>query len=156
MFGTFGFSYVGLVYLLILWIPNVIWAKRRMSNYDPKIESKVLLVFERTGQVLCTGAILLFSNYNPQSLEPWLAWFVASGILMILYVVFWIRYFHSEMSSEDFYRPLIGIPVPGALLPVLAFLLLGIYGKVIWLILAALILGIGHVGIHLQHLKAMK
>ena len=33
----------------------------------------------------------------------------------------------------------------------LAFLMLGIYGKVVWMILSAVILGIGHIGIHLQH-----
>lgn len=31
--------------------------------------------------------------------------------------------------------------------------LLGVYGKVLWLMLSVMILGIGHVGIHLQHRK---
>jgi hypothetical protein len=35
----------------------------------------------------------------------------------------------------------------------MAFLLLGIYGKVIWLIASVIVLGIGHIGIHIQHLK---
>jgi hypothetical protein len=43
--------------------------------------------------------------------------------------------------------------VPLASLPVIAFLLLGIYGKVIWLIASAILIGIGHIGIHIQHLK---
>ena len=47
-------------------------------------------------------------------------------------------------------------PVAGATLPVLAFLLLGIYGKLIWLILSAVILGIGHIGIHWTHRKEVK
>lgn len=34
-------------------------------------------------------------------------------------------------------------------------LFLGIYGKVIWLIVSAVIIGIGHIGIHLQHLKSI-
>jgi hypothetical protein len=38
----------------------------------------------------------------------------------------------------------------------MAFLLLGIYGKVIWLIISAIIIGIGHIGIHVQHYKAIK
>jgi hypothetical protein len=57
---------------------------------------------------------------------------------------------------ENFYRSFCGIPVPGASLPVIAFLLLGIYGKVIWLIVSVIVLGIGHIGIHIQHLKAIK
>ncbi len=53
----------------------------------------------------------------------------------------------------DFYSSLLGIPVAGAALPVAVFFLLGIYGKVIWMLIATVILGIGHIGIHLQHKK---
>lgn len=28
----FGFSYVGLIYLLMLFIPNIIWTKRRITE----------------------------------------------------------------------------------------------------------------------------
>ncbi len=52
---------------------------------------------------------------------------------------------------RDFYRSLLGIPVAGATLPVLAFLLLAIYGRNILLGIAVIILGIGHIGIHLMH-----
>lgn len=48
------------------------------------------------------------------------------------------------------------VPVAGATLPVLAFLLLSIYGKVVWLFISAVIFGIGHIGIHLQHLNELK
>ena len=152
MLGNFGFSYIGVVYLLMLWIPNSMWAKHKPEGYDPSGENKVLLAFERVGQVLCTASILLFTDYNPTSIKPWTTWIIVSAALMVLYEVFWVRYFRSKQTVTDFYRPLFGIPAPGATLPVVAFLLLGIYGKVIWLIIAAAILGIGHVGIHLQHL----
>lgn len=75
---------------------------------------------------------------------------------MILYELSWIRYFRNEHTEENFYRSFWGIPVPGASLPVMAFLLLGIYGKIIWLIASAIIIGIGHIGIHIQHLKGFK
>jgi hypothetical protein len=32
---------------------------------------------------------------------------------------------------------------------------LGIYGKVIWLIASSIIIGIGHIGIHIQHYRAI-
>ena len=155
MLDNFGFSYIGLIYLLMLWIPNAIWAKRRPEGYDPSGESKVLLAFERVGQILSTAAILLFTDYNPRSIEPWMAWFIVSMALMILYEIYWLRYFRSKQTVSDFYRPIIGIPAPGATLPVAAFLLLGIYGKVVWLIIASMVLGVGHIGIHLQHIKSL-
>lgn len=156
MLGHFGFSYIGLVYMLMLQIPNGIWAQRKPEGYNPSGENKALLVLERIGQVLCTASILLFTDYNPCALEPWLIWFIASVMLMVLYELFWLRYFRSKQTVNDFYRPLFGVPAPGATLPVIAFLLLGIYGKVIWLILSSVILGIGHIGIHLQHIKNLK
>jgi len=154
--GHFGFSYIGLLYMLMIEVPNILWARRKPAGYDPSGENKVLLVLERAGQVLCTASILLFSDYNPRSLEPWTAWLFASAALMALYEFFWVRYFRGERTLRDFYRSLCGIPVPGATLPVVAFLLLGVYGRVIWLVGASIILGVGHVGIHIQHLKALE
>ena len=75
---------------------------------------------------------------------------------MILYEIYWIRYFKSEKKMKDFYRDLFGIPVAGATLPVLAFLLLGIYGENIFMIVSVVILGIGHIVIHLNHSKEIK
>jgi hypothetical protein len=139
--------------MLMLQVPNIMWARRKPEGYDPSDENKVLLIFERVGQVLCTASILIFTNYNPRILEPWIAWFIMSAVLMLLYEFYWIRYFRSNQTVYDFYRSLFRIPAPGATLPVIAFLMLGIYGKVIWLIISSVILGIGHIGIHLQHIR---
>ena len=63
---------------------------------------------------------------------------------------------HASLQElQDFYSGFLGIPVAGAALPVIAFFLLGIYGKVIWMLAAAVILGIGHIGIHLQHKREL-
>jgi hypothetical protein len=48
--------------------------------------------------------------------------------------------FPSEKSLADFYSSFCGVPVAGATLPVVAFFLLGVYGKVIWLMIAVVIL----------------
>ena len=39
----FGFSYVGLVFLLMLMVPNIIWSKNKPKDYDTfsKNENKV-------------------------------------------------------------------------------------------------------------------
>lgn len=70
--GHFGFSYIGLIYMLLLEVPNILWARRKPEGYDSSGENKVLLVFERMGQALCTASILLFSDTNPRGVEPWL------------------------------------------------------------------------------------
>ena len=156
MLGHLGFSYVGLIYLLMLFIPNIIWSKNQPINYDNTQENKILLLFERIGQVCCTCSILMFSDFNIAPFSIWSLWLIVSFLLMLFYEISWIRYFINEHTEKNFYLSFCGIPVPLASLPVTAFLLLGIYGKVIWLIASAIILGIGHIGIHIQHLKAIK
>ncbi|HBA51215.1 MAG TPA: hypothetical protein DCZ91_26140 [Lachnospiraceae bacterium] len=48
-----------------------------------------------------------------------------------------------------------GLPVAGASLPVAAFFLLAIYGRNPALLIAVMILGIGHIGIHMMHRKEL-
>ena len=154
--GHLGFSYVGPVFLLMLFIPNIAWSRNLPKNYHPIRECKTLLWFERIGQACCVGSLLIFKDYNLVAFSGWGLWLIASFFLMILYEMSWVRYFMNEHTQENLYRSFYGIPLPGASLPVMAFLLLGIYGKVIWLIASAVILGIGHIGIHLQHFKSIK
>lgn len=156
MLGHLGFSYVGLIYLLMLFIPNIIWSRNQPIDYDNTQENRILLLLERIGQVCCTCSILIFSDFNIAPFSIWSLWLIVSFLLMLLYEICWIRYFINGHTEKNFYRSFYGIPIPLASLPVTAFLLLGIYGKVIWLIGSAIILGIGHIGIHIQHLKAIK
>lgn len=155
MTGSFGFSYIGLLFLLLLFIPNLIWAKNKPKGYTSEHENKILLTFERTGEVLTTTCALIFQNYNIHNWSNWSWWLIAAFLCMAMYEAWWIRYFRSEKTLSDFFSSFCGIPLAGATLPVIAFLLLGIYGKVLWMIISALILGIGHIGIHWQHKKGL-
>ena len=151
----FGFSYVGLVFLVMLMVPNIIWTKNQPKDYERYVgnENKVLLTLERIGEVLVSCVALIFSDFNWKPWSGWSWWLITAFALMILYEIFWIRYFRSERTMQDFYSSLLGIPVAGATLPVLAFLLLAVYGKNPVLGAAVLILGVGHIGIHLAHKK---
>ena len=48
-----------------------------------------------------------------------------------------------------------GIPVAGATLPVIACCLIAIYGRNPMLFVSTIILGVGHIGIHLNHRKEL-
>ena len=151
----FGFSYIGFLFLLMLMIPNMIWSKNKPEDYDKYVinENKILLIFERVGEVLVTGLSLVFADFNINTISNWSIILLFSFLLMVLYEIYWIRYFRSKKTMKDMYSSLLGVPVAGATLPVFAFLLLGIYGRNIFLIIATVILGIGHIGIHLNHRK---
>ena len=151
----FGFSYVGLIFLVMLFVPNIIWAKHQPQGYDQyvKNENKILLAFERVGEVLVSALVLIFNDFNVQGFDSRLIWLIIALALMILYEVFWVRYFKSEKTMKDFYSSILGIPVAGATLPVITVQVLAIYGRNPLLFAAGIILGIGHIGIHLQHRK---
>lgn len=153
--GHFGFSYVGVIYLLMLFIPNIFWAKNQPKDYDKYVgnENKVLLLFERMGEVLTSALCLVFSDFNIRTDSLWSLWLLVSFLFMVLYELYWIRYFRSEKTMADMYSSFLGFPVAGASLPCFGFFTLGIYGKNIFLMVASVILAIGHIGIHLMHRK---
>lgn len=152
----FGFSIVGVVFLAMLFTPNIKWAKNQPSGYEElsKRENKTLLMFERIGQVLATISATVF--VCPQGFSfPWLIWLIAAFLLMLLYEVAWVRYFRGGEKLDGMYQPLGPVPVPIATLPVAALALLGIWYQSPIAVIAAIILGIGHIGIHLDHLHEL-
>ncbi len=154
MFGNYGFSYIGLLFLLMLFIPNIIWSKRKPQGYISEKENKILLLFERLGEILICCCSLVFTDFNIYKWTLWSLWLIAAFILMIMYEAWWMGYFRSERKLSDFYSGFLGMPLAGATLPVIAFFMLGIYGKVACMLISTLILGIGHIGIHIQHKKS--
>lgn len=155
---NFGFSYIGLIFLAMLIVPNIIWTKNKPIDYEKyvKNENKLLAALERMGEALVSCVSLIFSDFNINGVSTWSIWLLVAFLLMIMYEIYWIRYFRSSKTMKDFYCDLLGIPVAGASLPVAAFLLLGIYGRNIFLIISVVILGIGHIGIHLEHKKEIQ
>jgi len=151
----FGFSYIGLIWLIMLFIPNIIWTKNKPQDYEKYVEgeNKVLLALERAGQFIVTPVALIFTDFNYKGWNIWVVVLLASFLCMVLYEFFWMRYFKGEKTLKTFYRGILGIPVAGATLPVIAFFLLGIYGGNILMLIGSIILGAGHIGIHLQHRK---
>lgn len=143
------FSLIGAIYLMMLMIPNLIWTKHQPDGYDPADEPKWLLWLERMGEISVSACALFLIHDGTYGS---LAWLILSMLCMLLYELFWIRYFKDPTLSR-FYGSMFHIPLPGASLPLLAFLFYGIYTHHIALLMAVLIMAIGHLGIHLHHAK---
>lgn len=41
----FGFSYIGLIYLIMLFAPNIIWTKNQPEGYDQSLEYEMPVYF---------------------------------------------------------------------------------------------------------------
>lgn len=150
MLDSIYLSWLGIIYLIMLFIPNFFWTKHQPFDYDAKSENLILLILERIGQGLVTCfAIISFQKIIWQ----WDILLIIATIAMFLYEGYWIRYFHSDCTLQDFYTSFLKIPLAGATLPVLAFLCLGIYERHILLVISTIILEIGHIGIHYEHFR---
>lgn len=156
MHFRFGFSYIGLLFLLMLMIPNLLWSKHPPKNYDSSHENKFLLALERIGEVSVTCLVLFCADLRPSASLSSLLPLAGAGLLMLLYEGYWLRYFRSQRTLSDFYSSFCGIPLAGATLPVGASLLLSICAKSIYLLFATILFGIGHIGIHIEHKKELQ
>lgn len=154
----FEFSYIGLIFLIMLIVPNLLWTKNQPKDYKKYVgnENRVLLNLERIGEAAVIVSCLNFPDSNVRLINGRSIFLLIAVILMILYELYWIRYFRSSKTMEDLYSSFLGIPVAGATLPVAAFGLLAVYGKRIFFGIAVIILGIGHIGIHLNHRKEVR
>ena len=63
---SFGFSYIGLIWLILLFVPNIIWTKNKPQDYEEYAtnENILLLALERAGQFIVTPVALVFSDFN--------------------------------------------------------------------------------------------
>ena len=153
-----GVSVVGIVFLLMLFIPNIIWSKKQPEGYEEsaKHENKTLLALERAGEGLVSALVLTDRRLDKFSLSPRLGFIITALILMIMYELYWLGYFRSSRTLADMYSDYCGFPLAGASLPVFAVFIMGVYACNVFLIAAAIILGIGHIGIHLMNCKELE
>ena len=107
---NFGFSYIGLIFLLMLMLPNIVWSKNKPKDYDKyvKNENRVLLLFERVGEISVTCLSLIFRDFNINEISGWTVILLIAFVLMVLYEVYWIRYFRSAKTMKDMYSSLLG------------------------------------------------
>ena len=103
---NFGFSYVGLIFLVMLMVPNLLWTKNQPENYEKysKNENKILQILERIGEAAVSCLILIFSDFNIKKPLLWLMWLALAFVLMLMYEAYWVRYFRSEKTMNDFWE----------------------------------------------------
>lgn len=154
----FGFSVLGTIFLLLFILPNLFWTRNQPVDYAQyaKKQKPILLLLERVGEVCVSVLAVVSADLRWLGKSPQMIWLLLATLLILLYEVYWVRYFQSAKTMSDFYRDLLGVPVTGATLPVMAFVCLSIYGRNPLLFAAAVVLGIGHIGIHRAHQKEVE
>lgn len=136
-----GFSPWGLLVSLAVLAPNLLLV--RFPPATPVLEVRVprpLGWLERAGQALC---MVVPAITRPGDLAWW--WAPVVLVALVGYCALWARYLRSGRVWATLYRPWLGVSVPMAVLPVVAFLATAVWLGDPWIAAAAVVLAAGHV-----------
>lgn len=150
------FYWMSLVIPALVLIPNLLWKMYPpVNNPSIKDEGPFLLgVFEDLGRV---GVFVLplfypFSLTAPENR----IYLNAMLILLAFYYAGWNRYFRGGRDYSYLYLPMFKIPIPLAVSPVLYFLLSAGLLRSIPMLIAAILLAIGHLPISYRRSRDVK
>lgn len=140
----------GMLTLLVL-LPNllmVIFPPLSSPVRAPSPSGKrvrIAEILERVGQAGCF-VLPFFYRLRLASLKDGLAACVMA-VCLGLYYAGWVRYLVKGRDEALIYRSILGLPLPMAVLPVTYFFAAGVLLESIWLALAAVVLGVGHISV---------
>jgi len=127
--------------LLILFFPPIF---KQVNVSSPRFRFiHIMTVFERVGQI---GSFTLpfFYRINCSTTLDFVS-LLTIIITLSFYYVCWARYLIEGRSEELFYKSALNIPLPMAVMPVIYFISASILLGSIWLMIFAILLGVGHI-----------
>ena len=139
--GKLGVSWLnvfGLIFVILLLIPNIIYAVK-YHDVENLCKNKVMNMLEQIGRY---GSMFLMvfnigiAEFGFASTNTFLIYFLGNILLMLAYWTVWIIFF---------VNPSMWNRIALAIIPTLLFLLSGCTLRHIFLIITAIIFGIGHI-----------
>ena len=137
--------------LLVLFYPPVEAPSPR--NQKKTVLTRLMEVLERVGQVGSFGIPFFYAldfDISDSEIQISLAMMV---LALGFYYAGWARYLLKGHRFELLYSPFMRFPLPMAVSPVIFFLAASILLQSVYLALAALVLGLGHIYVSYFELK---
>ncbi|MCI7094530.1 MAG: hypothetical protein MR909_00830 [Clostridiales bacterium] len=141
------FNVFGLIFIVVIMIPNVVFAIKRKDGFDNKWDNKFVEFIEQAGRFGCFG----FMIFNiPGTWFGWLSdeafalYLIVDGILVMLYCAIWIICF----KKNSVFRALALSVIPSAL-----FLFSGIISRSVLLTVASVLFAPSHIAISYRNAK---
>ena len=80
---SFGFSFIALIFLIMLFVPNIIWTKNKPQDYEKyaENENRILSIIEKIGQILVVCTSLFFTDEKTGIT----LWIILAFLFMALY-----------------------------------------------------------------------
>ena len=141
------FNLYGLIFIVVIMIPNIIFAAKCKDGFENKWNNKLVEILEQIGRFGCFGFMIInipgtWSGW--QSDEAFAVYLIADTILVLLYCLIWAVCF----KKNDMFRALALSIIPSVL-----FLFSGIMSRSILLIVSAVIFAPCHIAISYKNAK---
>ena len=141
------FNVFGLIFIVVIMIPNVVFAIKRKYGFDNKWDNKFVEFIEQAGRFGCFG-FMIFNIpgtwFGWWSDEAFALYLIVDGILVILYCAIWIICF----KKNSVFRALALSVIPSAL-----FLFSGIISRSVLLTVASVLFAPSHIAISYRNAK---
>ena len=141
------FNVFGLIFIVVIMIPNVVFAIKRKDGFDNKWDNKFVEFIEQAGRFGCFG-FMIFNMpgtwFGWWSDEAFALYLIVDGILVMLYCAIWIICF----KKNSVFRALALSVIPSAL-----FLFSGIISRSVLLTVASVLFAPSHIAISYRNAK---
>ena len=141
------FNVFGLIFIVVIMIPNVVFAIKRKDAFDNKWDNKFVEFIEQAGRFGCFG-FMIFNIpgtwFGWWSDEAFALYLIVDGILVMLYCAIWIICF----KKNSVFRALALSVIPSAL-----FLFSGIISRSVLLTVASVLFAPSHIAISYRNAK---
>ncbi|MGM9899742.1 MAG: hypothetical protein ACI32E_04075 [Bacilli bacterium] len=133
------FNVFGLIFIILIMVPNIIYAIRCKDGYDNKWNNKVVMILEQIGRYGC----IIFMIINIPN--TWFGWWsdeafalylIINSILVLSYIIIWIICF----NKNNLFKAL-----SLSIIPSLTFIFSGIMSRSILLIIFSIIFAPTHI-----------
>jgi hypothetical protein len=136
----------GLCIVIAILIPNIIYAIRYRSVKN-KCTNKIMNVLEQIGRYACMFFLIVHvgkTEFAFQSIGVFLIYLIGNALLILTYWIVWGLYFIKQSKWKS---------MTLAVIPTVIFGMSGITLQHGWLVVAAVLFGIGHIYVTWQNLK---
>ena len=141
------FNVFGLIFIVVIMIPNVVFAIKRKDGFDNKWDNKFVEFIEQAGRFGCFG-FMIFNIpgtwFGWWSDEAFALYLIVDVILVMLYCAIWIICF----KKNSVFRALALSVIPSAL-----FLFSGIISRSVLLTVASVLFAPSHIAISYRNAK---
>ena len=141
------FNVFGLIFIVVIMIPNVVFAIKRKDGFDNKWDNKFVEFIEQAGRFGCFGFMIINipgTCFGWWSDEAFALYLIVDVILVMLYCAIWIICF----KKNSVFRALALSVIPSAL-----FLFSGIISRSVLLTVASVLFAPSHIAISYRNAK---